>query len=321
MLIRQPPAVPSSEITDESVYLQRRDFLRRAGLAGAGLALSPSLAAQVTALEGDTAPLEGVRPSPLSTTQPPNSWEDITTYNNFYEFGTGKGDPARNSGDFKPRPWTVQVSGECDKPGTYHLEDLLAPHALEERIYRLRCVEAWSMVVPWAGIPLGDMLKRFQPNSRAKFVRFKTVLRPEEMPGQRRSILPWPYVEGLTIAEAMHPLAIMAVGLYGRLLPNQNGAPMRLMVPWKYGFKNIKSVDSIEFVERQPISSWERAIPSEYGFYANVNPEVNHPRWSQATERPIGAGLFADRVPTRMFNGYADQVAHLYQGLDLRRNF
>lgn len=321
MLIRQPPAVPSSEITDESVYLQRRDFLRRAGLAGAGLALSPSLAAQLTALEGDTAPLEGVRPSPLSTTQPPNSWEDITTYNNFYEFGTGKGDPARNSGDFKPRPWTVQVSGECDKPGTYHLEDLLAPHALEERIYRLRCVEAWSMVVPWAGIPLGDMLKRFQPNSRAKFVRFKTVLRPEEMPGQRRSILPWPYVEGLTIAEAMHPLAIMAVGLYGRLLPNQNGAPMRLMVPWKYGFKNIKSVDSIEFVERQPISSWERAIPSEYGFYANVNPEVNHPRWSQATERPIGAGLFADRVPTRMFNGYADQVAHLYQGLDLRRNF
>ncbi|NRB70600.1 MAG: protein-methionine-sulfoxide reductase catalytic subunit MsrP [Xanthomonadales bacterium] len=321
MLIRQPPAVPSSEITDESVYLQRRDFLRRAGLAGAGLALSPSLAAQLTALEGDTAPLEGVRPSPLSTTQPPNSWEDITTYNNFYEFGTGKGDPARNSGDFRPRPWTVQVSGECDKPGTYHLEDLLAPHALEERIYRLRCVEAWSMVVPWAGIPLGDMLKRFQPNSRAKFVRFKTVLRPEEMPGQRRSILPWPYVEGLTIAEAMHPLAIMAVGLYGRLLPNQNGAPMRLMVPWKYGFKNIKSVDSIEFVERQPISSWERAIPSEYGFYANVNPEVNHPRWSQATERPIGAGLFADRVPTRMFNGYADQVAHLYQGLDLRRNF
>ncbi len=177
------------------------------------------------------------------------------------------------------------------------------------------------MVVPWVGIPLGDLLKRFQPNSRAKFVRFKTVLRPEEMPGQRRSILPWPYVEGLTIAEAMHPLAIMAVGLYGRMLPNQNGAPMRLMVPWKYGFKNIKSVDSIEFVERQPISSWERAIPSEYGFYANVNPDVNHPRWSQATERPIGAGLFADRVPTRMFNGYADQVAHLYQGLDLRRNF
>ncbi len=321
MLIRKPPSISASEITDESVYLQRRDFLQRAGLAGAGLALSPALAAQLTAPEGDTAPLEGVRSSPLSTTQPPNSWEDITSYNNFYEFGTGKGDPARNSGDFKPRPWTVQVSGECDQPGTYHLEDLLAPHALEERIYRLRCVEAWSMVVPWVGIPLGDLLKRFQPNSRAKFVRFKTVLRPEEMPGQRRSILPWPYVEGLTIAEAMHPLAIMAVGLYGRMLPNQNGAPMRLMVPWKYGFKNIKSVDSIEFVERQPISSWERAIPSEYGFYANVNPDVNHPRWSQATERPIGAGLFADRVPTRMFNGYADQVAHLYQGLDLRRNF
>ncbi|MEM1411298.1 MAG: protein-methionine-sulfoxide reductase catalytic subunit MsrP [Pseudomonadota bacterium] len=321
MLIRKTPDIRPSEITDESVYLRRRELLRTAGIASAGLALAPLARAQLLAEEGETARLSRVQPSRWTTERTPNSWEDITTYNNFYEFGTGKADPARNSGRFQPKPWSVRVSGECDRPGAYDFEDLVSPHALEERIYRLRCVEAWSMVIPWVGIPLADMLKRFEPNSKAKYVRFRTVLRPEEMPGQRRRVLDWPYVEGLTIAEAMHPLTIMAVGLYGRELPNQNGAPMRLVVPWKYGFKSIKSIDTIEFLESRPLSSWERAIPNEYGFYANVNPDVDHPRWSQATERPIGAGLFAGRIPTQMFNGYADEVADLYTGLDLRRNF
>ena len=321
MIIRKAPTIRPSEITGESVYLRRRELLRAAGLATAGLALAPALRAQQVAEEGETALLSDVQPSAWTTERSPNSWEDITTYNNFYEFGTGKGDPARNSGRFQPKPWSVRVAGECDRPGDYAYEDLVSPHTLEERIYRLRCVEAWSMVVPWVGIPLGKLLQRFEPNSRAKFVRFRTVLRPEEMPGQRRRVLDWPYVEGLTIEEAMHPLTLMAVGVYGRELPNQNGAPMRLVVPWKYGFKSIKSIDTIEFLEERPLSSWERAIPNEYGFYANVNPDVDHPRWSQATERPIGAGLFAGRIPTRLFNGYADEVAHLYAGLDLRRNF
>jgi sulfoxide reductase catalytic subunit YedY len=321
MLIRRPPAVRASEITPESVYLNRRQWLQTAGLGAVGAALAPSAAAQLLAAEGRTPVLKGVVTSALSTDQSPNSWDDITTYNNFYEFGTGKSDPSRRSGDFEPRPWSVRVEGACDRPGNYALEDLLAPHQLEERIYRLRCVEAWSMVVPWVGIPLGDLLKRFEPTSQARFVRFQTVLRPDQMPGQRRRILDWPYTEGLTIAEAMHPLTILAVGVYGRELPNQNGAPLRLVVPWKYGFKSIKSINRIVFTSRQPRSSWEMAAPSEYGFYANVNPEVDHPRWSQATERPIGAGLFASRKPTLMFNGYADQVADLYRGLDLRRNY
>lgn len=321
MLIRRAPDLRPSEITSESVYLRRRDFLRRAGIATAGVALAPLAKAQLVAEQGETALLKDVQPSRWTTERAPNDWEDVTTYNNFYEFGTGKSDPARNSDRFQPRPWSVSVSGECDRPGVVNLEDLVSPHQLEERIYRLRCVEAWSMVIPWVGIPLGDVLKRFQPNSRAKFVRFHTVLRPEEMPGQRRRVLDWPYVEGLRMDEAMHPLSLLAVGVYGRELPNQNGAPLRLVVPWKYGFKSIKSIDRIEFTERQPVSSWERAIPSEYGFYANVNPEVDHPRWSQASERPIGAGLFAGRIPTRPFNGYADEVASLYAGMNLRRNF
>ncbi len=321
MLIRHKSAILSSEITSESVYLRRRELLRRAGIVGAGAALSPLVNAQMLAEQGATPTLSPIQTTDFRPEREPNSWEDITTYNNYYEFGTGKSDPARYSGDFKPRPWTVRVGGECEKPGDYALEDLLKPHALEERIYRLRCVEAWSMVVPWVGIPLGDILKRFQPNSRAHYVRMKTVMRPEEMPGQRRRTLDWPYVEGLTIDEAMHPLTILAVGVYGRELPAQNGAPLRLVVPWKYGFKSIKSIDTIEFMEKRPVSSWERAIPREYGFYANVNPDVDHPRWSQATERPIGAGLFAGRIPTKPFNGYADQVASLYTGLDLRRNY
>jgi sulfoxide reductase catalytic subunit YedY len=322
MLIRQAPTIRPAEITDETIYLNRRQFLARAGIATAGmLGAGAALAALAKSPDAAGQVLEGVRESTLSTGQAPNSWADITTYNNFYEFGTGKEDPAKYAHSLVTRPWTVEISGECDRPGSYALEDIIGPHALEERIYRLRCVEAWSMVIPWVGIPLGDILKRFGPNSNARFVRFRTLLDPEQMPGQRRRILDWPYVEGLTIAEAMHPLTIMAVGVYGRVLPNQNGAPMRLVVPWKYGFKSIKSIVSIEFTRRQPRTSWEMSAPNEYGFYANVNPTVDHPRWSQARERVIGAGLFAPKQDTLMFNGYQEQVAHLYAGLDLRKNF
>ena len=321
MLIKRPNDILSSEITTESVYLQRRELLRAAGIAAVGALTSPSVFAITSSDAATGKELAGVRESSFSTDQAPNSWSDITTYNNYYEFGTGKDDPARNAKDFEPRPWSVVVKGNCDKPGTYNYEDIVSPHTLEERIYRLRCVEAWSMVVPWVGIPLASILNQFGPNSDAKYVRFKTLHDPKRMPGQRRGILDWPYEEGLTIAEAMHPLTIMAVGLYGRELPNQNGAPMRLVVPWKYGFKSIKAIAEISFTSRRPRSSWERAIPSEYGFYANVNPDVSHPRWSQARERPIGAGLFAAKKPTLMFNGYADQVASLYTGLDLRKNY
>jgi sulfoxide reductase catalytic subunit YedY len=260
-------------------------------------------------------------PGPYSTDEEVNSWQDVTTYNNFYEFGTGKEDPYQNAGDFVASPWSVKISGECDKPGEYAFEDVMAPHTLEDRIYRHRCVEAWSMVVPWVGFPLGDLLKRFEPTSNAKFVSFKTLHDPKRMPGQKRAVLRWPYREGLTIAEAMHPLTLMVVGIYGKALPNQNGAPLRLVVPWKYGFKGIKSIVEIEFTKRQPQTSWELAAPREYGFYANVNPEVAHPRWSQARERRIGAGLFAEKQPTLMFNGYADEVAELYAGLDLRKHY
>jgi sulfoxide reductase catalytic subunit YedY len=321
MLIKRPNDILSSEITAESVYLQRRELLRAAGIAAVGALTSQSVFAITSSDAATGKELAGVRESPFSTDQAPNTWSDITTYNNYYEFGTGKDDPARNAKDFEPRPWSVVVKGNCDKPGTYNYEDIVSPHTLEERIYRLRCVEAWSMVVPWVGIPLASILNQFGPNSDAKYVRFKTLHDPKRMPGQRRGILDWPYEEGLTIAEAMHPLTIMAVGLYGRELPNQNGAPMRLVVPWKYGFKSIKAIAEISFTSRRPRSSWERAIPSEYGFYANVNPGVPHPRWSQARERPIGAGLFAAKKPTLMFNGYADQVASLYTGLDLRKNY
>ncbi len=321
MLIKRPNDILSSEITAESVYLQRRELLRAAGIAAVGALTSQSVFAIASSDAATGKELAGVRESSFSTDQAPNSWSDITTYNNYYEFGTGKDDPARNAKDFEPRPWSVVVKGNCDKPGTYNYEDIVSPHTLEERIYRLRCVEAWSMVVPWVGIPLASILNQFGPNSDAKYVRFKTLHDPKRMPGQRRGILDWPYEEGLTIAEAMHPLTIMAVGLYGRELPNQNGAPMRLVVPWKYGFKSIKAIAEISFTSRRPRSSWERAIPSEYGFYANVNPGVPHPRWSQARERPIGAGLFAAKKPTLMFNGYADQVASLYTGLDLRKNY
>jgi len=321
MLIKHPQNILPSEITDESVYLKRRELIKIAGIAAAGVLVSQPAFGSPPAEGATGKQLSSVLKSPYSTDQQPNSWSDITTYNNYYEFGTGKEDPSRNARDFNPQPWTVDVRGQCDKPGSYNYEDLVSPHQLEERIYRLRCVEAWSMVIPWVGIPLASFIKRFEPNSKAKYVGFKTLHDPSRMPGQRRRTLDWPYREGLTIEEAMHPLTLMAVGLYGRELPNQNGAPMRLVVPWKYGFKSIKAITEIHFTSRRPVGSWEQSIPREYGFYANVNPEVNHPRWSQARERAIGASVFAAKKPTLMFNGYADQVASLYAGLDLRKNY
>ena len=309
--------INSWEITSESNYKNRRHFIRDAGLAiGAGV-LASALPLSVNAAGQELVTVQG----PFSTDEAPNSWEDVTTYNNFYEFGTGKEDPYQNAQDFVTSPWSVKISGECEKPGEYTLEDIMAPHTLEDRVYRHRCVEAWSMVVPWVGFPLGDLLKRFEPNSKAKYVVFKTLYDPAQMPGQRRASLRWPYKEGLTIAEAMNPLTLMTVGIYGKELPNQNGAPLRLITPWKYGFKGIKSIVEIEFTKRQPETSWEQAAPREYGFYANVNPEVDHPRWSQARERRIGAGLFAQKQPTLMFNGYGEEVAQLYAGLNLRKNY
>ena len=323
MLIQKPADIRPSEITPEPVYHNRREFLRRAGLTGVGL-----LAGTGCSAENDDdgrqvrlRKLDVDRGSPYSTDADPNAFEDIISYNNFYEFGLDKSDPARLSGDFRPRPWSVTIAGEANRTGTFDLDDFIAPHPIEERVYRLRCVEAWSMVVPWNGIALGDVLKRFEPTSKAKYVAFETVMRPDEMPGQRRGVLNFPYVEGLTIEEAMHPLTILALGIYGVELPAQNGAPLRLVVPWKYGFKSIKSIVKITFTETRPPTTWSLAAPHEYGFYANVNPEVDHPRWSQARERRIGSGLFEKKQPTLMFNGYAEQVASLYDGLDLRENF
>ena len=320
MLIRTTPTIPARYITDERLYLDRRTFIRATlGTATAGLAGSMLTADDAIA----QAALSGVRKSPLSTTgEKLNSFEDITSYNNFYEFGTDKGDPKANSGRFKASPWTVKIDGEVGKPGDYTLEDLLKRFPLEERVYRLRCVEAWSMVIPWVGFPLADLVKLVEPTTKARFVEFTTVQRPGEMPGLRYPVLEWPYREGLRLDEAQHPLTLVAVGLYGKTLLNQNGAPLRLVVPWKYGFKSIKSIVAIRFAERMPPTAWNRLQPREYGFYSNVNPEVDHPRWSQKTERRIAGTanrLFADRIPTRMFNGYGDQVASLYSGMDLKK--
>ena len=319
MLIRKPADIRPSEITSETNYLNRREFIRAGAIAGGSLLAPASFAAVIP--EQRRARLDGIAKSPFSTDEMPNSYDDITTYNNFYEFGTGKGDPAVYARDFKPRPWTIAIEGHAEKTGTFDFDDFMKPFDLEERIYRMRCVEAWSMVIPWVGVPLADVVKRFQPTSKAKYVAFETLEDPKRMPGQRRRVLDWPYREGLTIAEATNPLTILAVGLYGEVLPNQNGAPIRLVVPWKYGFKGIKSIVRIRFSERRPKTSWNMATPREYGFYANVNPDVDHPRWSQARERRIGAGLFASKQPTLMFNGYGEHVAHLYKDLDLRRNF
>jgi sulfoxide reductase catalytic subunit YedY len=306
-----------SDITPRAVFEGRRTLLKAAGAAAAWAVAPRSASAAKTAARGELIP--NVVKWPKSATATPTAYELVTTYNNFYEFGFDKDDPARHSYDFKPRPWSVAVEGHAAKTGTYDFDDLIKPHQLEERVYRFRCVEAWSMVVPWVGVPLGDVLKRFEPTDKAKYVAFQTVFRPEEMPGQRLPLLKWPYVEGLRMDEAMHPLALLTVGLYGEWLPNQNGAPLRLMLPWKYGFKSIKSIVRIAFTEKEPPTSWKVATPREYGFYANVNPKVDHPRWSQAKERVIGDPFFSPRKPTLMFNGYEEDVAHLYKGMDLAK--
>jgi methionine sulfoxide reductase catalytic subunit len=308
-----------SEITPKALYLDRRRFIRSAAAAGIGIALAPLAPVEVLA-RGN--PLPGIAKGPFGTDEPLTAYMSVTSYNNFYEFGPDKSDPARESGAFRPKPWTVAVDGLCQKPATLSYEDFVKPHPLEERVYRHRCVEAWSMVIPWVGFPLADVLKRFEPTGSAKYVAFETVVRPAEMPGQKRPGLDWPYVEGLRLDEAMHPLAILAVGLYGEELPNQNGAPLRLVVPWKYGFKSIKSIVRIGLTDKEPKTSWKLQNAGEYGFFSNVNPAVDHPRWSQATERRIGeSGLFAKRRPTLPFNGYGEQVAGLYTGLDLKANY
>ncbi len=323
MPIHRPRPILSREITDEGLYLDRRRFLQGAAGAAAGLALSGCFGAEeVSASSGAPAPAQLVDvprgPAEFQTDESPTSYADATTYNNFYEFGTGKTDPAARAGSLRPKPWSVAIEGEVGRPGSVPLEELLRPHTLEERVYRLRCVEAWSMVIPWIGIPLVDVLKRFEPTSKAKFVAFETLVDPEQMPGQRRGILDWPYREGLRIDEATHPLVLLAVGMYGRELPNQNGAPLRLVVPWKYGFKSIKSIVKIRLQESQPQTTWSQENAREYGFFANVNPEVSHPRWSQARERRIGD---LRKRPTLYLNGYADEVGSLYRGMDPARLF
>ena len=290
-----------SDVTPEALVLNRRAVIAGLG-AGIGLAAAGPV---------------------MAATDPgkPNSFEEITNYNNYYEFGFGKTDPAENAGSLTTDPWAVEIGGMVDRPGSYALADIAPANAVEDRIYRLRCVEAWSMVIPWQGVPLASVLAKVGVQPSARFVEFQTLLRPEEMPEQRGRSLDWPYVEGLRLDEAMHPLTLLATGIYGKPLPNQNGAPIRLVVPWKYGFKSAKSLVRITLTDRQPVSTWQAMQPSEYGFYANVNPKVDHPRWSQATERPIGAGLFGGRKETLMFNGYADEVAQLYAGMDLARDY
>lgn len=298
----KPPSLPAHEITPPEIYRARRRFLQSSVGLGALAMVGPLAAA----------------PNPLKTDEKLTSRHDVTHYNNFYEFGTGKEDPAKYAGGLRTRPWSLLVDGEVEKPATYALEDFLKPHRLEERVYRLRCVEGWSMVIPWLGFPLAGVIKRVRPTSRAKYVEFTTLNDSKQMPGQRRAVLTWPYVEGLRIDEAMHPLTILAAGLYGETLPNQNGAPLRLVAPWKYGFKSGKSLVRIRFVEKQPVSTWMRAAPSEYGFYSNVNPDVDHPRWSQRSERRIGEFFKRKTLP---FNGYGNEVASLYAGMDLRKYF
>jgi len=324
--LRKKSDVRSSEITPRHTYLSRRKFIEESGLIAGSLAMGSGLGlrpAEAKLIKGPGVNkafpkiLEGY--SKLGEDDPVTPYDAVTSYNNFYEFGTGKDDPVEHARNFKPRPWEISVDGMCANPGTMDLDDFLKPYQLEERIYRLRCVEAWSMVVPWIGFPLSEFVKRFEPQGDARYIRFETVVRPEEMRGQRsRRILPWPYVEGMRLDEATNDLAILAVGLYGELLPNQNGAPLRLVVPWKYGFKSIKSIVRITFTKRMPRNTWNVAAPNEYGFYANVNPRVDHPRWSQARERRIGDFL---RRETLMFNGYAEEVGNLYAGMDLARSY
>ncbi len=318
MLIRRSPEHPilSSEITPEGVYTNRRQFLKEAGLLGAGLAATSLLACANGEAATPTQQKTSITGAELKPELTPE--EDVTSYNNFYEFGTGKDDPKANAQRFRTKPWSIKVEGLVSKPATYNLEDFIKPHKLEERIYRHRCVEAWSMVVPWLGFPMADLIRRVQPLGSAKYVEFNTLLDPAQMPGQRFPVLDWPYVEGLRLDEAMNPLTMFVVGVYGKMLPNQNGAPLRHVVPWKYGFKGCKSIVTMKFTEQMPATAWAVATPDEYGFYANVNPDVDHPRWSQARERRIGE---VRRRPTLMFNGYGEHVSSLYAGMDLRRNY
>ncbi len=341
MLIKKPVDICASEITPESIYLKRRDFMRgtlsgflsSAGLLG-GIGFAPSSLLAAPAYtdtdDNNKAPLwlnaqiKGAKEDGQKLTEAVTPYNVITGHNNFYEFGLDKTDPSAKGQKFKPHPWEVEITGHVNKPGKYHLEDLLKGIDLEERVYRLRCVEAWSMVIPWVGFSLASLLKRFEPTSQAKYVSFVTLKDPKQFPEQNSffSTLNWPYREGLRIDEAMHPLTILAVGLYGKSLPNQNGAPLRLVVPWKYGFKSIKSIVKIELTETQPETSWNQSASSEYGFYANVNPQVDHPRWTQAEERRLPSGLFSPNIiPTKIFNGYADQVASLYKDIDLKKYF
>ncbi len=325
MLIRRSDHIRPSEITDESVYRDRRRFLKAAGYAVGGLTLSALVGCDdVADLTMDVGaaprpkPYKGLPKGLASTNEAPTGYRHATQYNNFYELGTGKSLPARNADFLVTEPWSVAVSGECAKPGVYTLEDFLKPHGLEERVYRLRCVETWSMVIPWVGFSLGDALKRFEPTGDAKYVEFRTLYDPERLPGQELDLLDWPYREGLRIDEAMNPLATLAVGMYGETLPGQNGAPLRLVLPWKYGFKSIKSIVGIRFMRTKPTTTWNELQSDEYGFYANVNPEVEHPRWSQSRERRLGEWRKRETLP---FNGYAEQVAHLYAGIDLRTHY
>lgn len=312
MLSKRIAPIPPSEITPHPIYQARREFIRAAG----GLALAAGLGLETGAARA-AAKLPGA-PSPYSTDEERTPYKDVTTYNNYYEFGTDKADPARTAGTLRTRPWTVQVDGLVKRPGTWDIEALLKLAPMQERIYRLRCVEGWSMVIPWEGYPLSELIRRLEPLGSAKYVAFTTLADPKQMPGVRRSVLDWPYQEGLRLDEALHPLTLLTFGLYGEVLPNQNGAPVRIVVPWKYGFKSAKSIVRIRFLERQPPTAWGRAAPSEYGFYSNVNPDVDHPRWSQARERRIGEFF---KRKTLMFNGYADQVAGMYAGMDLRKFF
>ena len=321
MLIKKSADIPSSEITDKKAYLNRRQFIQAAtgtaAVAAAGLLGSEALLHAATPAPHGRK-LENIKKSTFSTDEKVNKWEEITTYNNYYEFGTDKDSPSMTAHSLKPTPWTVTVDGECAKKGPMNFEDVIKGETLEERIYRHRCVERWSMVIPWVGFPLANFIKRCEPTSKAKYVEFTTLADSKQMPGISSSVLRWPYVEGLRMDEAMHPLTIFTVGLYGEVLPNQDGAPLRLAVPWKYGFKHIKSIVKVKFVERQPLNTWQESASNEYGFYANVNPTVDHPRWSQAQERRIGEFFMRK---TLMFNGYGDQVASLYNGMDLRRNY
>ena len=318
MLIKQAPDLRESEVTPRALYLRRREFIGTAGLATAAVATGTLGTARAEAQNPAAQKLTGLKKGPFDTDEKMNSYRDATTYNNFYEFGLDKGDPARHAHSLKPKPWSIKVEGECAKPATYTMEDILKWFPLEERIYRMRCVEAWSMVIPWAGFPLADFVKRMQPTAKAKYIEFRTLVDFTQMPGQTEPNLQWPYREGLRLDEAMHPLALLAVGLYGEVLPNQNGAPIRLVVPWKYGFKGIKSIVSVKFVEKEPLNTWQQTRAEEYGFYANVNPDVDHPRWTQKSERRIGEFFRRKTLP---FNGYGDQVASLYAGMDLKRQY